>query len=46
MKYAPRKVYIKENKLCGAVLYGFLPPQASRPELHGQAVYPRAGLSA
>ncbi len=25
---------------------GCLPPQASRPELHGQAVYPRAGLSA
>ncbi len=39
-------IYQKGWRLCGAVLSRFLPPQASRPELHGQAVYPRAGLPA
>ena len=39
-----KSIYQREWRLCGAVLYGLLPPQASRPELHGQAVYPRAEL--
>ncbi len=35
-----------KRRLCGIVLSRFLPPQASRPKLHGQAIYPRAGLFA
>ena len=41
-----KSIYQRKQCLCGIILYGLLPPQASRPELHGQAVYPRAGLSA
>ena len=31
------KYISKKQCLCGIILYGLLPPQASRPELHGQA---------
>ncbi len=40
-----KSIYQRKQCLCGVIPYGFLPPQANRPELHGQAVYPRAGLS-
>ena len=29
-------------RLCGIILHGLLPPQASRPDLYGQAVYPHS----
>ena len=41
VKYAPRKVYIKKDDG-----YVELSPQAIRPKLYGQTVYPCAGLSA
>ena len=41
-----KDMYQRKRRLCRVVLYGFLPPQTSRPELHGQAVYPRAALYA
>ena len=41
-----KSIYQRKRRLCGTVLYGFLPPQASRQGIYGQAVYPRPRLSA
>ena len=40
-----KSIYQRKRRLCGTVLYGFLPPQASRQGIYGQAVYPRPRLS-
>ena len=38
-----KSIYQRKRRLCGTVLYGFLPPQASRQGIYGQAVYPVQG---
>ena len=47
VKYAPRKVYIRESGGYVELSYtGVLPLQGIRPDLYGQAVYPHSRLSA
>ncbi len=47
MKYAPRKVYIKESGGYVELSYTeFCRCRESDQDLYGQAVYPRSGLSA
>ena len=41
-----KSIYQRKRRLCGIILHGLLPPQASRPDLYGQAVYPHSRLSA
>ena len=41
-----KSIYQRKRRLCGTVLYGFLPLQGIRPDLYGQAVYPHSRLSA
>ena len=37
-----KSIYQRKRRLCGTVLYGFLPPQASRQGIYGQAVYEKS----